>query len=156
MMRIGHGFDSHGFTDDPNRPLVLGGVRFESDFSLAGHSDADVVAHACADALLGPTKLGDIGTIFPDTDPLYENANSIDLLRHVATLIAKDRWNIINIDCSIIAEYPTIQPSKTLMESNLSEAIGAPVTLKGKSAEGFTDFNGILCYAVCLLSRADD
>ncbi|MCH1512451.1 MAG: 2-C-methyl-D-erythritol 2,4-cyclodiphosphate synthase [Acidimicrobiales bacterium] len=155
MMRIGHGFDSHGFTDDPNRPLILGGVEFESGLSLAGHSDADVVAHACADALLGPTKLGDIGTVFPDTDPQYENANSIDLLRYVATLIAKDGWEIINIDCSVIAEHPTIQPNKKLMESNLSEAIGAPVTLKGKSTEGFTDFNGILCYAMCLLSRAD-
>lgn len=82
-MRIGHGFDSHGWESPKTKPLILGGVTFESEYSLKGHSDSDVIAHACIDALLGPTGQGDIGMLFPDNDPKYENANSIEMLSQV-------------------------------------------------------------------------
>jgi len=155
MIRIGHGFDSHGYISDPDRPLILGGVTFESEYALAGHSDSDVVIHACMDSLLSPAGLGDIGTLFPDSDPEYLNADSLQLLRHVVELLTKEGWDIVNIDCSIIAEVPKIQSNRTLMESNISEVVQAPVTLKGKTSEGLTNFNGIACFAVCLLSKSD-
>ena len=90
--RVGQGFDVHRFSNDPDRRLVLGGCHFPDMPGLEGHSDADAVAHACADALLGAAGLGDIGMHFPDTDPLWEGADSMTLLRHVATLIAEEGW----------------------------------------------------------------
>tara|TARA_B110000014_G_C20047225_1_gene544606 strand:+ start:280 stop:750 length:471 start_codon:yes stop_codon:yes gene_type:complete len=155
MIRVGHGFDSHGYIPDPDRDLVLGGVIFESEYALAGHSDADVIVHACIDSLISPIGLGDIGTLFPDSDPEYLNASSIDLLRSVVEKLKNEGWGVVNIDCSIIADHPKIQPRRTEMESNLSEIVQAPVTLKGKTAEGYTNFNGIACFAICLLSDQD-
>ena len=155
MMRIGHGFDSHAYITDHERPLVLGGVVFESDFALQGHSDSDVIIHACIDSLLSPAGLGDIGTLFQYEDSNYLNADSLELLQQSVDLVKSEGWTIVNIDCSVIAETPKIQSKRSLMETKMSEIIEAPVTLKGKTPEGFLDFNGIACFAVSLLSKSN-
>ena len=155
MMRVGHGFDSHVYVTDKKRPLILGGVTFESDFALQGHSDSDVVTHACIDSFLSPTGLGDIGTLFPDSDPQYLNANSLELLQYSVELVNNAGWTIVNIDCSIIADIPKIQPSRSLIETTISKIVQAPVTVKGKTPEGFLDFNGVACFAVCLLNNSN-
>ena len=154
-MRVGHGFDSHAYITDQERPLILGGVTFESDLALQGHSDSDVVTHACIDSILSPVGLGDIGTLFPDNDPKYLNANSLELLQHSVELINDAGWDIVNIDCSIIADIPKIQPSRSLIETTLSKIVQAPVTVKGKTPEGLLNFNGIACFAVCLLKNSN-
>ena len=109
-LRIGHGFDVHAFSDpSEGRPLVLGGVRIEAPRGLAGHSDADVVTHALMDALLGAARLpeaGDIGQLFPDTDPAYEGADSIELLVRVSALLRDAGWRIVDADCTIAAQAP--------------------------------------------------
>ncbi len=154
-MRVGHGFDSHAYMTDQERPLILGGVTFESDLALQGHSDSDVVTHACIDSILSPVGLGDIGTLFPDNDPKYLNANSLELLQHSVELINDAGWDIVNIDCSIIADIPKIQPSRSLIETTLSKIVQAPVTVKGKTPEGLLNFNGVACFAVCLLKNSN-
>jgi len=154
-MRVGHGFDSHAYVTDKKRPLILGGVTFESDFALQGHSDSDVVTHACIDSFLSPTGLGDIGTLFPDSDPQYLNANSLELLQYSVELVNNVGWTIVNIDCSIIADIPKIQPNRSLIETTISKIVQAPVTVKGKTPEGFLDFNGVACFAVCLLNNSN-
>ena len=155
MMRVGHGFDSHAYITDQERPLILGGVTFESDLALQGHSDSDVVTHACIDSILSPVGLDDIGTLFPDNDPKYLNANSLELLQHSVELINNAGWDIVNIDCSIIADIPKIQPSRSLIETTLSKIVQAPVTVKGKTPEGLLNFNGVACFAVCLLKNSN-
>ncbi len=155
MMRVGHGFDSHAYVTDKKRPLVLGGVIFESDLTLQGHSDSDVVTHACIDSFLSPTGLGDIGTLFPDSDPKYLNADSLKLLQYSVELVNNAGWSIVNIDCSIIADIPKIQPSRSLIETTISKIVQAPVTVKGKNPEGLLDFNGVACFAVCLLKNSN-
>ena len=155
MMRVGHGFDSYAYVTDKERPLILGGVTFESDFALQGHSDSDVVTHACIDSFLSPTGLGDIGTLFPDSDSQYLNANSLELLQYSVELVNNAGWTIVNIDCSIIADIPKIQPSRSLIETTISKIVQAPVTVKGKTPEGFLDFNGVACFAVCLLNNSN-
>jgi 2-C-methyl-D-erythritol 2,4-cyclodiphosphate synthase len=156
MMRIGQGFDIHRFSDDPARPLVLGGVTFPGAIGLVGHSDADVIAHACADALLGAVGLGDIGSWFPDTDATYANADSIGLLRTVVAAVHREGWRVANIDCSVVAEEPKLAPRRDEMQACLSEAAGAPVTVKGRRAEGLGALGrreGIACWAVALVER---
>jgi len=103
-LRVGSGFDTHTFSADPARPLVLGGVTFAGARGLVGHSDADVIAHACAEALLGAAGMGDIGTWFPDDDPSYGGADSVSLLRTVADELRRAGWTAINIDCSVVCE----------------------------------------------------
>lgn len=153
-MRIGQGFDSHPFGDDVDRPLVLGGVTFDSDRCLVGHSDADVLAHACADALLGPTGLGDIGSWFPDDDPAHAGADSLGLLAHVVAAVTEAGWRVVNIDCSVVAETPKLAPQRAAMQARLSSVVGAPVTIKGKRPEGLGPIDGIACWAVALLEEA--
>lgn len=155
-IRVGQGFDVHRFSDDPERVLVLGGVVFPGERGLVGHSDADVVAHACADALLGAAGLGDIGMHFPDTDPRWQGADSLALLTHVVALLADDGWTTSNIDTAIICEAPKIAPRRTEIQETLSGVVGAPVTLKGNRAErlgaiGRTE--GIVCFATALIQR---
>jgi 2-C-methyl-D-erythritol 2,4-cyclodiphosphate synthase len=152
-MRIGHGFDSHSFGSDPSRPLVLGGVIFESDRCLVGHSDADVIVHACVDALLGPTGLGDIGSWFPDDDPEFEGVDSVKLLATVVDATREVGWRVSNIDCSVVAEEPKLAPRRTAMEEVLSTTVRAPVTIKGKRPEGLGGIDGIACWAVALLEE---
>ncbi len=152
-MRIGQGFDVHRFADD-QRPLVLAGVTFAGERGLLGHSDADAVAHAVSDALLGAAGLGDIGGLFPDTDPKWKGANSMLLLREVVELVRDAGWSVANVDVNIICERPKIAPQRENMQANLSAAVGAPVSVKGRRAEGLGSIGrveGIACMAVALL-----
>lgn len=158
MIRVGQGFDVHRHVDDPDRPLVLGGCVFADAPGLAGHSDADVPAHAAADALLGAAGLGDLGSLFPDTDPQWAGADSIGLLAHVADLVRAQGWSIGNVDVKIVCERPKIAPRKDEMERNLSVAAGAPVTVSGRRAEGLGAIGrqeGIAAWAVAIVVRED-
>lgn len=158
-MRVGLGFDVHRFSDDPARVLVLGGVRFEGERGLDGHSDADAVAHACADALLGAAGLGDIGSWFPDTDPALAGADSIGLLAHVVMGVRAEGWTVSNIDCSVVCEAPKLAPRREQMQQRLSATVGAPVTVKGRRAEAMGALGrgeGIACWAVALLEPAPE
>lgn len=153
-MRIGIGFDVHPFSDDPERPLVLGGVTIPEGRGLAGHSDADVIAHAAADALLGAAGLGDIGTHFPDTDPKWQGADSLRILAGVVELVAADGWTVGNVDVSVVTEAPRLAPHRDEMSQKLGAVLGAPVSVKAKRAEGLGAIGrseGIACYAVALL-----
>jgi 2-C-methyl-D-erythritol 2,4-cyclodiphosphate synthase len=156
-VRVGQGFDIHRFSDDPARRLVLGGVHFEGESGLVGHSDADVVAHAAADALLGAAGLGDIGEHFPDTDPRYAGADSLSLLREAAAKVRAAGWEPGNVDCSVVCEAPRLAPRKAEMEANLGAAAGVPVTVKGRRAEGLGALGrreGIACWAVAVVVAA--
>lgn len=156
QVRVGQGFDIHRFSDDPSRPLVLGGVVFEGARGLHGHSDADAVAHAATDALLGAAGLGDIGEHFPDTDPQWKGADSLVLLRHAADLVRSAGWVIGNIDCSVVCEAPKLAPHRAEMQRRLSEAAGAPVTVKGRRAEGLGALGrqeGIACWANAVITK---
>lgn len=155
-IRVGQGFDVHRHTDDADRPLVLGGCTFEGR-GLAGHSDADVPAHAVADALLGAAGLGDLGAVFPDDDPQWAGADSLGLLAHVAGLVRGAGWEIGNVDVKLVCERPKIAPRKDEMERNLSNAAGAPVTVSGRRAEGLGAIGrqeGIAAFAVAVIQRA--
>ncbi len=154
-MRVGQGFDVHPFSDDPDRPLVLGGVLFEGERGLAGHSDADAIAHAVTDALLGAAGLGDIGQHFPDTDPALAGADSIELLRQAVAAVRAAGWDPANVDCTVVLEAPKLAPRRAEVQQRLSDAVGAPVTVKGKRAEGLGSLGrgeGIACFAVALVT----
>jgi 2-C-methyl-D-erythritol 2,4-cyclodiphosphate synthase len=156
-IRVGQGFDVHPWSDDPGRPLVLGGVVLPAERGLAGHSDADVVAHAVADALLGAAGLGDIGAHFPDTDSRWQGADSLSLLVHVVTLVGEEGWSVGNVDTTVILDAPRLAPHKAAMEERLTGPIGAPVSVKAKRAEGLGALGrgeGIACFAVALLLRS--
>jgi 2-C-methyl-D-erythritol 2,4-cyclodiphosphate synthase len=156
QLRIGHGYDVHAFTDDPQRHLVLGGVSFDGVRGLVGHSDADPIAHACIDAVLGAAGLGDIGTTFPDTDPSLEGADSIELLAEVARRVVSAGWTVVNVDCTVVLEAPKVAPARAQMQGRLSDALGAPVTVKAKRGEGLGPIGrgeGIECHAVALITR---
>ena len=155
-VRVGQGFDVHPFTDDPQRVLVLGGVTFAGERGLAGHSDSDVIAHAVIDALLGAAGLGDIGQHFPDTDPAFAGVDSIELVRRTVAMVQADGWSPGNVDCTVVTEEPKLAPRRREMEERLSAAVGAPVTVKGKRAEGLGSLGraeGIACFAVALVER---
>jgi 2-C-methyl-D-erythritol 2,4-cyclodiphosphate synthase len=154
-VRVGQGFDIHAFSDDPARVLVLGGVVFEGERGLVGHSDADAVAHACAEALLGAAGLGDLGQHFPDTDPTWADADSVELLRAVVGRVRDTGWEPGNVDCSVICEQPKLAPRREAMQERLTSAVGAPVTVKGRRAEGLGALGrseGVACFAVALVS----
>jgi 2-C-methyl-D-erythritol 2,4-cyclodiphosphate synthase len=157
--RIGNGFDVHRFSDDPARPLVLGGVRFDGESGLEGHSDADVVAHAVAESLLGAAGLGDLGSHFPDTDERWQGADSLALLAEVVRLLGDAGWVPVNVDCSVIAERPKLAARRDQMQAALSAMVGAPVTVKGRRAEGIGGLGraeGIACLASALVQSTDD
>lgn len=154
--RVGQAFDVHAHTDDPDRSLVLGGVVFDGARGLVGHSDADVIAHVCADALLGAAGLGDIGVMFPDTDPGLEGADSVELLRRAAAAVRVAGWRPGNIDCSVVLDTPKLAPVKDTMQNHLSAAVGAPVTITGRRTEGVGALGrgeGIAAWAVALIIR---
>ena len=154
MIRVGQGFDVHRHSDDPERVLVLGGCRFDGERGLTGHSDADVPAHAAADALLGAAGLGDLGAHFPDTDPAWAGADSLDILTATADLVRDAGWHIGNVDVKVVCERPKIAPRKDEMERNLSRAAGAPVTVSGRRAEGLGAIGrqeGIAAWAVAVV-----
>ena len=121
-----------------------------------GHSDADVIAHAVADALLGAAGLGDIGQHFPDTDPQWSGLDSLVLLRHVAEMVRSAGWSVGNVDCSVVCEVPKLAPHRALIEQRLTEAAGAPVTVKGRRAEGLGALGrreGIACWSVAVITH---
>ncbi len=154
--RVGMGFDVHPFVDDPGRRLVLGGVVVDAERALAGHSDADVVTHAVADALLGAAGLGDLGQLFPDTDPAWRGADSSVLLAEVVRLVTEEGWAVANVDCSVVLDAPRLAPHKAAMEATLGEVVGAPVSVKAKRPEGLGALGrgeGIACWAVALIER---
>jgi 2-C-methyl-D-erythritol 2,4-cyclodiphosphate synthase len=158
IVRVGQGFDVHRFEEKPTpgRVLVLGGQVFPNERALVGHSDADVIAHAVADALLGAAGLGDIGQHFPDTDPQWKNADSIELLRAVARMLSAEGWCVGNVDCSVVCERPKLAPAREAIQVTLSAAAGGPVTVKGRSAEGLGAIGraeGIACFASAVLTR---
>jgi len=152
-MRIGQGFDIHRFADD-DRPLVLAGVRIAGERGLHGHSDADAIAHAVSDAVLGAAGLGDIGEHFPDSDPQWKGADSMQILRQVVGKVRAAGWRVENVDVNVICERPKIAPHREEMQANLAAAVGAPVSVKGRRAEGLGSIGrveGIACMAVALL-----
>lgn len=158
-IRIGNGFDIHRFSEDPQRPLILGGVRIEGAPGLHGHSDADAIAHAVADALLGAAGLGDIGRLFPDTDQRWAGADSIELLAEVVRRVRAAGWKVLNVDCSVVAEQPRLAPHRAAMQERLSATVDAPVSVKGRRAEGIGGLGrseGIACFASALLTAVDD
>lgn len=157
--RIGQGFDVHAFVE--GRPLVIGGVTIPHTHGLAGHSDADVLTHAVCDALLGAAAVGDIGVHFPDTEPAYKDANSLDLLRRVGEMIGERAFKIVNIDATVIAQMPKIMPHAATMRENLASALGIDedrVSIKATTSEGlgFTGRGeGIAALAVALLGAEE-
>ena len=157
-IRTGQGFDIHRFVDAPEegRVLVLGGVAFPGERTLVGHSDADVIAHAAADALLGAAGLGDIGQHYPDTDPAWKGADSLVILADAAAKVRALGWRIGNIDCSVVCESPRIAPHRDEMADRLTASVGAPVTVKGRRAEGLGAIGrgeGIMCLASAIISK---
>ena len=156
-MRIGHGYDVHKLVE--GRDLILGGVKIDHSLGLLGHSDADVLLHAVSDALLGAAGLGDIGKHFPDTDPQYKGADSLELLRIVGQKVATAGYRVSNIDVTMIAQRPKLRPHIERMEKNIAAAVGidaSRVNVKATTEErlGFTGAEeGMACHAVCLLEE---
>lgn len=154
-MRIGHGYDVHRLV--PGRALILGGVAIPYEKGLLGHSDADVLTHAVMDALLGAAAKGDIGKLFPDTDPAYAGADSIGLLRAVRRVLAQDGWTVGNLDATVLCQAPRLAPHIDAMRENLAAALEIPaadVSVKATTEEklGFTGSGeGIAAHCVCLL-----
>lgn len=159
-MRVGTGYDSHRFTDA--RPLVLGGVSIPDTPGLEGHSDGDAVLHALTDALLGAAGLGNIGRLFPDTDPEFADADSAELLRHALRLLEAENYQVVNADVTVIAEIPRIEPYAAAMSERIAAILQiAPgcVSIKGKSNEGLGWIGrreGLAVQAVVLLDRIAD
>lgn len=156
--RIGHGYDIHRTI--AGRPLILGGVRFEADFGLDGHSDADCLTHAICDALLGAAGLPDIGHFFPNTDPAFKNIDSQVLLAKVTAELRGRGWRIVNVDASLVAERPKIAPRIAEMKAALARSAGLPVEdigLKATTNEGCDDIGrglAIAAHAVALIERS--
>ena len=154
-MRIGLGYDVHALVED--RELIIGGVRIPYEKGLLGHSDADVLCHAISDALLGAARLGDVGRLFPDTDPAYEGADSLVLLAECAALVRGNGFDIVDVDSVIIAQEPKLSPFREDMRTRLSKALGIPtdnVGVKATTTEslGFEGRKeGIAAHAVVLL-----
>ena len=157
MLRIGHGYDVHQFAE--GRRCILGGVDVPSERGLLGHSDADVLAHAVADAVLGATRLGDIGKLFPDDDPAYEGADSLVLLARVAELARSRGFEIVDVDSTVAAQVPKLAPYREQMRENLARALGVSIDNVGVKATtterlGFVGREeGIAAWAVALLEK---
>lgn len=155
MLRIGHGYDVHAFSD--NRKCIIGGVEIPYEKGLLGHSDADVLLHAISDSLLGAAALGDIGKHFPDTDPQYKGANSLMLLENVVNLIDSKGYTVNNIDATVIAQAPKMAPYIRQMRQNIADALKVDVdfvNVKATTEEklGFTGRKeGISAHCVCLI-----
>lgn len=158
-MRVGLGYDSHRFAE--GRRLVLGGVEIAHERGLAGHSDADAVAHAVTDALLGAAGLGDIGRHFPPTDEQWRDADSIELLRRAAHLAAERNYQVVNVDVTVVCEAPKIGTHADAMCERLADALviaPAAVSVKGKTNEGMGWIGageGVAAMAVVLVDRVD-
>ena len=157
MIRIGHGYDVHRFAE--NRKLILGGVEIPYEYGLLGHSDADVLAHAIMDALLGAAALGDIGQHFPDTDEMYRGADSMLLLREVCRILSDNGYTISNIDSTVIAQKPKLKDYIINMRQTIAENCRldiSQVSVKATTEEklGFTGrLEGISAHAVCVIEK---
>ena len=151
------GYDVHPFSDDAHRQLMLGGVAIDGR-GLAGHSDADAVCHAVADALLGPAGLPDLGALFPASDDTYRDASSLALLRDVIARVADAGWSVVNVDVVVHAEEPRLAPHLDAMRDNVQDALGgAHVSITPKRGEGIGAIGrreGIQCWAIALLESA--
>ena len=155
-MRVGMGYDVHKLVE--NRKLILGGVEIPYEYGLLGHSDADVLVHAIMDALLGAAALRDIGRHFPDNDPAYEGADSIELLKKVGEMLEERMYLIENIDATVIAQKPKLLPYIDTMVKNVAEALHLEedqVNIKATTEEGL-GFTGISAQAICCISKALD
>ncbi len=156
--RTGFGYDVHAFAE--GRKLFLGGVEIEHDKGLLGHSDADVVIHAIADACLGAASLGDIGRHFPDSDPQYKGISSLKLLARVGEILANEGWRVVSVDATVVCQRPKIAPHVALMAQRIAEALGTDpsrISVKGTTTEGLGfegRGEGIGCYAVATISRS--
>jgi 2-C-methyl-D-erythritol 2,4-cyclodiphosphate synthase len=156
-LRIGIGYDVHRFTDD--RPLVLGGIEIPHERGLLGHSDADVLVHALMDAILGAMRDGDIGSHFPDSDPVYKGCSSVLLLEHIATLMSTGGWRLVDADTVLALEAPRIAPYRDRMRASLASALGVDIEtigIKATTTEGLGAIGreeGAAAYAVVLLER---
>lgn len=159
-MRIGQGYDSHRFV--AGRRLVLGGVEIPHDRGLGGHSDADAVAHAITDAILGAAGLGDIGQHFPPSDEQWKDADSMELLGRALHLLEEENYQVVNVDVTIVAETPKVGPHASAMCARLAEVLGVSpkqLSVKGKSNEGMGWIGrgeGIAALAVALIDRIED
>jgi 2-C-methyl-D-erythritol 2,4-cyclodiphosphate synthase len=158
VIRVGMGYDVHPFSDDVTRTLVLGGVPIDGR-GLAGHSDADAVCHAVADALLGPAGLPDLGSLFPASDDTYRNASSLALLRDVVARVGDAGWSVVNVDVVVNAEEPRLAPHLPAMTNAVRGALeGAHVSITPKRGEGIGTVGrreGIQCWAVALVQSGD-
>jgi 2-C-methyl-D-erythritol 2,4-cyclodiphosphate synthase len=158
VIRVGLGYDVHPFSDDDARPLVLAGVTLEGR-GLAGHSDADAVCHAVADALLGPAGLPDLGTLFPASDETHRDASSLALLREVVARVAEAGWSAVNVDVVVNAEEPRLAPHLAAMSDAVRGAVGgAHVSITPKRGEGIGAVGrreGIQCWAVALVESGE-
>lgn len=158
-LRIGHGYDVHRLVE--GRALILGGVEIPWKLGLLGHSDADVLTHAVMDALSGAARLGDIGKLFPDTDPTYKGISSMKLLAHVGRLLKEKGFLVVNIDATLLAQAPKVGPYRSEMERNIAGALGIDpqqVNVKATTEEGlgFTgDSSGMAAHAVVLLEKVN-
>jgi len=156
-LRIGHGYDVHRLTE--NRKLILGGVEIPWEKGLLGHSDADVLTHAVMDALSGAARLGDIGKLFPDTDPAYKDISSLKLLSEVGHLLREKGYDVVNVDATLLAQRPKVAPYKQQMAENLAMALeidAEQINVKATTEEvlGFTgDGSGMAAHAVVLLEK---
>ncbi|MBQ9393353.1 MAG: 2-C-methyl-D-erythritol 2,4-cyclodiphosphate synthase [Oscillospiraceae bacterium] len=156
-LRVGHGYDVHRLTQ--GRKLILGGVEIPWDLGLDGHSDADVLLHAVMDALLGAAALGDIGGIFPDSDPIYLNASSMAMLQKVRTVLEENDFAVVNVDATVIAQAPKLAPYRDRMCRNIALALGidpGQVSVKATTEEhlGFTgNGSGMAAHAVALIEK---
>ncbi|MBB4638704.1 2-C-methyl-D-erythritol 2,4-cyclodiphosphate synthase [Longimicrobium terrae] len=159
-MRIGHGYDSHRFAE--GRPLILGGVSIPHPVGLTGHSDADAVAHAVTDALLGAAGMGDIGRHFPPSDDTWKGADSMKLLAQVVRLLEGRNHQVVNVDVTVVCEQPRIGPHADAMRERLSAVLGISpdhVSIKGKTNEGMGWIGrgeGIATFAVALIDSIED
>ena len=157
MIRIGHGYDVHAFSE--NRKCIIGGVTIPYEMGLLGHSDADVLLHAISDSLLGASALGDIGKHFPDTDPAYKGADSLLLLKKVGELLHEKGYKVLNVDATVIAQAPKLAPFITQMRENIANALNLDVdfvSVKATTEEklGFTGRKeGISAHSVCLIEK---
>ena len=156
-VRVGLGIDLHPLAKQgDDRPLVLGGVRFEGERGLVGHSDGDAIAHALCDAMFGAAGMGDIGEHYPDTDVRFAGVESLELLRETAARLAGEGWHLLNADCSLVAERPRVSDVRAEMMKKLTECAGGPVHVKGTRPErlgALGRLEGIACLAVALIER---
>ena len=157
MLRIGHGYDVHRLVE--GRKLILGGVEIEYTKGLLGHSDADVLLHAVSDALLGAAAMGDIGGMFPDTDPAFKDADSLELLRQVVKRLGGAGYTVGNIDATVIAQAPKLKPHIAKMRENIASACDVDISfvnVKATTEEGLGfsgSGEGIAAHAVCLVNN---